>query len=218
MLLNVISNAIKYTPAGGAISFSVEQKMTSEVGVGAFEFRVKDTGIGMSEKFLPNIYDPFTRVNSSTVSGIQGTGLGMAITKNIVEIMNGSIEVKSKEHVGTEVILNFKFKLVNEQQEQERIEELDGKRVLVIDDDVDCCKSIPLVLGGLGIYADCCSSGADALLKAVNAKSMGYAYDAFFVDWRMPDMDGMKMTKMLRKELGDDILVIVMSAYEWADI
>ena len=218
VLLNVISNAIKYTPAGGTISFSVEQKMTSEIGVGAFEFRVKDTGIGMSEKFLPNIYDPFTRVNSSTVSGIQGTGLGMAITKNIVEMMNGSIEVKSKEHEGTEVILNFKFKLVNENQEPERIEELEGKRILVIDDDVDCCKSIPLVLKGLGICADCCSSGADAMLKAVNAKSMGFAYDAFFVDWRMPDTDGMKMTKMLRSELGDDILVIVMSAYEWADI
>ena len=218
VLLNVISNAIKYTPTGGTISFSVEQKMTSEMGVGAFEFRVKDTGIGMSEKFLPNIYDPFTRVNSSTVSGIQGTGLGMAITKNIVEMMNGSIEVKSKEHEGTEVILNFKFKLVNENQESERIEELEGKRILVIDDDVDCCKSIPLVLSELGICADCCSSGADAMLKAVNAKSMGFAYDAFFVDWRMPDTDGMKMTKMLRSELGDDILVIVMSAYEWADI
>ena len=218
VLLNVISNAIKYTPSGGTIWFSVEQKVAAEPGIGVFVFRIKDTGIGMSENFLPNIYDPFTRVNSSTVSGIQGTGLGMAITKNIVEMMNGSIEVKSKEHEGTEVILNFKFNLANERKEQEQVKELEGKRVLVIDDDMDCCKSIPVILKELGIEADSCNSGADALKMARNAKSMGSAYDAFFVDWRMPDMDGMKMTQMLRNELGKDILVIVMSAYEWSDI
>ncbi|MBR3073496.1 response regulator [Fibrobacter sp.] len=218
VLLNVISNAIKYTPSGGTIWFSVEQKVAAEQGVGVFVFRIKDTGIGMSEKFLPNIYDPFTRVNSSTVSGIQGTGLGMAITKNIVEMMNGSIDVKSKEHEGTEVILNFKFNLVNERKEQERVNELEGKRVLVIDDDMDCCKSIPVILKGLGIEADSCNSGADALEMAKNAKSKGVAYDAFFVDWRMPDMDGMMMTQKLRHELGNESLVIVMSAYEWSDI
>ena len=218
VLLNVISNAIKYTPSGGTICFSVEQKETSEQGIGVFVFRIKDTGIGMSENFLPNIYDPFTRVNSSTVSGIQGTGLGMAITKNIVEMMNGSIDVKSKEHEGTEVILNFKFNLVNERKELEQVKELEGKRILVIDDDMDCCKSIPIILKGLGIEADSCNSGADALEMAKKAKTMGTAYDAFFVDWRMPDMDGMKMTQMLRNELGKDILVIVMSAYEWSDI
>lgn len=218
VLLNVISNAIKYTPSGGTIWFSVEQKVVAEQGIGVFVFRIKDTGIGMSENFLPNIYDPFTRVNSSTVSGIQGTGLGMAITKNIVEMMNGSIDVRSKEHEGTEVILNFKFNLVNERKEQERIKELEGKRVLVIDDDMECCKSIPVILKALGIEADSCNSGTEALEMVKNAKSKGVAYDAFFVDWRMPDMDGMVMTQKLRHELGNEILVIVMSAYEWSDI
>ena len=218
VLLNVVSNAIKYTPSGGSIWFSVEQKELSESGYGAFEFRIKDSGIGMSEDFLPKIYDAFTRVNSSTVSGIQGTGLGMSITKNIVDMMEGSIDIKSKLDHGTDVVLNFKFKLVNPHEEQIRVKEFEGKRILIIDDDVDCCKSVPYVLRGLGIEADACNSGAEALERVKAAKEKGFAYDAFLVDWRMPDMDGMNTTKKLRKMLGKDILVIVMSAYEWSDI
>ena len=218
VLLNVVSNAIKYTPAGGSIWFSLEQKELSEPGYGAFEFRIKDSGIGMSEDFLPKIYDAFTRVNSSTVSGIQGTGLGMSITKNIVDMMEGSIDIKSKLDHGTDVVLNFKFKLVNPHEEHIRVKEFEGKRILIIDDDVDCCKSVPYVLRGLGIEADACNSGAEALERVKAAKEKGFAYDAFLVDWRMPDMDGMNTTKKLRKMLGKDILVIVMSAYEWSDI
>ena len=218
VLLNVISNAIKYTPTGGSIWFSVEQKESSEPGYGAFEFRVKDSGIGMSEDFLPKIYDAFTRVNSSTVSGIQGTGLGMAITKNIVDMMKGSIDIKSKVDEGTDVVIDFKFKLVGATQEPSRIKELEGKRILVVDDDVDCAKSIPQIFKELGIEADCCYSGADALEHVKAEKANGRLYDAFLVDWRMPNMDGMKTTQMLRELLGNDILVIVMSAYEWSDI
>jgi CheY-like chemotaxis protein len=214
----VISNAIKYTPTGGSIWFSVEQKESPEPGFGAYEFRIKDSGIGMSEDFLPKIYDAFTRVNSSTVSGIQGTGLGMAITKNIVDMMKGSIDIKSKVDEGTDVVIDFKFKLAGAKQEPSRVKELEGKRVLVIDDDVDCAKSIPQIFKEFGVDAECCYSGADALerVKAENAE--GRSYDAFLVDWRMPNMDGMKTTKMLRELLGNDILVIVMSAYEWSDI
>ena len=218
VLLNVVSNAIKYTPAGGSIWFSLEQKELSEPGYGAFEFRIKDSGIGMSEDFLPKIYDAFTRVNSSTVSGIQGTGLGMSITKNIVDMMDGSIDIKSKLDHGTDVTLNFKFKLVDQHDEKVRVKEFEGKRILIIDDDVDCCKSISYIFRGLGIEADCCNSGTEALERVQTAQSKGLAYDAFLVDWRMPDMDGMKTTKKLRKMLGEDVLVIVMSAYEWSDI
>jgi len=218
VLLNVISNAIKYTPTGGSIWFSVEQKLNVDPDMGLYEIRIKDSGIGMSEEFLPNIYDAFTRVNSSTVSGIQGTGLGMAITKNIVDMMNGRIEVKSKENVGTEVILEFKFKLVKKDSDIKRVKELDGKRILVIDDDLDCCRSIPYVFDGLGVVTDCCTSGAEAIEKVNEAKQKGFEYDAFLVDWRMPNMDGLATTMMLRKVLGNDILVIVMSAYEWSDI
>ena len=218
VLLNVISNAIKYTPAGGSIWFSVEQKESAEPGVGAFEIRIKDSGIGMSEDFLPKIYDAFTRVNSSTVSGIQGTGLGMAITKNIVDMMDGTIDIKSKLDEGTDVVLNFKFKLANPEQALTRVKELEGKRILVVDDDVDCAKSIPQIFKELGVEAECCYSGADALERVKAAKAKGLEYDAFLVDWRMPNMDGMKTTKMLRELLGKDVLVIVMSAYEWSDI
>ena len=218
VLLNVISNAVKYTPAGGSIWFSVEQKEISDPGYGVYEFRIKDSGIGMSEDFLPKIYDAFTRVNSSTVSGIQGTGLGMAITKNIVDMMDGSIDIKSKVNEGTDVVLNFKFKLVEPGHEIMKIKELEGKRILVVDDDVDCIKSLPQLFGELGVDVDCCYSGAEALQKVEKAKADGFAYDAFLVDWRMPDMDGIKTTKMLREILGQDILVIVMSAYEWSDI
>ena len=192
VLLNVVSNAIKYTPAGGSIWFSLEQKELSEPGYGAFEFRIKDSGIGMSEDFLPKIYDAFTRVNSSTVSGIQGTGLGMSITKNIVDMMDGTIDIKSKLDQGTDVALNFKFKLVNQSEKQVRVKEFEDKRILVIDDDVDCCKSITYIFRGLGIEADCSYSGTDALERVKAAQSNGFAYDAFLVDWRMPDMEGMK--------------------------
>jgi signal transduction histidine kinase/CheY-like chemotaxis protein len=218
VLLNVVSNAVKYTPAGGSIWFSVEQKKSSEPGFGVYEFRIKDSGIGMSEDFLPKIYDAFTRVNSSTVSGIQGTGLGMAITKNIVDMMKGSIDVRSKVDEGTDVILNFKFKIAKPEHELTRIKELEGKRILVVDDDEECAKSIPQIFNDLGITAECCYSGEDALVRAKAAKEQGTPYDAFLVDWRMPNMDGMKTTRMLRELLGDDILVIVMSAYEWSDI
>jgi CheY-like chemotaxis protein len=157
-------------------------------------------------------------VNSSTVSGIQGTGLGMSITKNIVDMMEGSIDIKSKLDHGTDVVLDFKFKLVNPHEEQIRVKEFEGKRILIIDDDVDCCKSVPYVLRSLGIEADACNSGSEALERVKVAKEKGFAYDAFLVDWRMPDMDGLNTTKKLRKILGKDILVIVMSAYEWSDI
>ena len=218
VLLNVISNAVKYTPTGGSIWFSVEQKRDRVSEYGTYEFRIKDSGIGMSEDFLPKIYDAFTRVNSSTVSGIQGTGLGMAITKNIVDMMAGEIDVKSKENEGTEVILKFRFKIVEKDQNWGDVEGLQGKKILVIDDDDETCKSVPGVFQSLGIVTDCCHSGAEALKKVVDAKAKGFKYDAFLVDWRMPDMDGMKTTKLLREKLGDDILVIVMSAYEWSDI
>ncbi|SHK36303.1 response regulator [Fibrobacter sp. UWB12] len=218
VLLNVISNAIKYTPIGGSIWFSVEQKACDEPGFGAYEFRIRDSGIGMSEEFLPKIFDAFTRVNSSTVSGIQGTGLGMAITKNIVDMMDGTIDVSSKVDEGTDVVLNFQFKLAPAKQELTKVKELEGKKILVVDDDVDCIRSIPQIFNAMGVEVDCCYSGAEALEKVQKAKASGFAYDAFLVDWRMPDMDGINTTTRLREELGDDILVIVMSAYEWSDI
>ena len=218
VLLNVISNAIKYTPAGGSIWFSVEQKFSGKPDVGAYEFRIRDSGMGMSEEFLPRIFDAFTRVNSSTVSGIQGTGLGMAITKNIVDMMNGRINIKSKLNEGTDVVIDFEFKLADSKQEITRAQELEGKRILVIDDDVECAKSIPQIFKEIGVVAECCYSGADALDRVEVAKNEGIMYDAILVDWRMPNMDGLKTIQKLRQLLGDDILVIVMSAYEWSDI
>ncbi|WP_290763521.1 response regulator [Fibrobacter sp. UBA4297] len=218
VLLNVISNAVKYTPAGGSIWFSVEQKASPEPGIGAYEFRIRDSGIGMSEDFLPKIFDAFTRVNSSTVSGIQGTGLGMAITKNIVDMMDGSIDIKSKVDEGTDVVLNFQFKIATQEQDISKIRELEGKRILVVDDDEDCVKSVPQIFKKLGVIAECCYSGAEAIERAKAADAEGRPYDAFLVDWRMPDMDGLKTARMLREMLGREILVIVMSAYEWSDI
>ena len=218
VLLNVISNAIKYTPAGGSIWFSVEQMPCGRPGIAAYKFRIRDSGIGMSEEFLPRIFDAFTRVNSSTVSGIQGTGLGMAITKNIVDMMNGRINIKSKLDEGTDVVIDFEFKVADSKQEKTRVQELEGKKILVIDDDVECAKSIPQIFKEIGVVAECCYSGADALDRVEVAKNEGLMYDAFLVDWRMPNMDGLKTIQKLRQLLGEDILVIVMSAYEWSDI
>ena len=218
VLLNVVSNAIKYTPAEGSIWLTVAQEKSTEPDVGSFVFIIRDSGIGMSEDFLPSIFDPFTRVNSSTVSGIQGTGLGMAITKNIVDMMKGSIEIHSKENEGTEVVLKFNFKIADSSQGVERIKELEGKRILVVDDDEESCKHAPGNFKEIGIEAVCCNSGEKALEMAKAAKDGGTPYDAYLIDWCMPHMDGMKTIKKLREMLGNDIVVIVMSAYEWSDI
>ena len=218
ILLNVLSNAIKYTQAGGTVSLRIAQKSVSENGYGNYVFHVKDNGMGMSEEFVKTIFDPFTRVRSTTVSGIQGTGLGMAITKNIVDMMGGNIDINSTEGEGTEVIIEFRFKLGEHQEKLERIVELEGLRSLVVDDDMNACASIAKMLKDCGMRSEWCASGKEAVFRTEEAVKGGDLFKVYIIDWLMPDMNGIETTRRIRRVVGDDAPIIILTAYDWSDI
>lgn len=218
VLLNILSNSIKYTKAGGTVSLRLTEKST-ENGYGNYEFIIKDNGIGMSEEYLKTIFDPFTREKSSTVSGIQGTGLGMAITKNIVDMFGGEIKVESELDKGTTVTINFKFKIDNADAVKDyTIKKLLGARSLVVDDDVDACISVSRMLKDIGMRSDWCSSGKEAILRAEDAYRDGDQFRVYIIDWLMPDINGIETTRRIRSIVGPDTPIIILSSYDWSDI
>ena len=219
VLLNILSNSIKYTQPGGMVSLRVKETGLTESGYGKYEFRIKDNGMGMSEEFLKTIYEPFTRVKSSTVSGIQGTGLGMAITKNIVDMVGGTIEIFSKEGEGTETVLNFAFRLADAPDtETYRIAQLEGLKSLVVDDDISACQNIAKMLRDAGMRSEWCTSGKEAVVRTGEAVRLGDLFKVYIIDWMMPDMNGIETTRRIRQIVGDQAPIIVLTAYDWADI
>ena len=218
VLLNILSNAIKYTPVGGAIAVRIIEKSVNEKNYGAYQFRIKDNGIGMDKEFLKTIFDPFTRVNSSTVSGIQGTGLGMAITKNIVDMMGGKIAITSEPNNGTEVVLDFDFKLARGKKDLAPIEELKGLPALIVDDDTNTAISVANMVRDIGMNAVWCTNGKEAILHAKDAERIGNPYRLIILDWMMSGMNGVETAKRIRAEVKNDIPIIVSTAYDWSDI
>ena len=218
VLLNVLSNAIKYTPAGGTVTLRILEKALKENGYASYEFQVKDNGIGMSKEFLTTIFDPFTRVKSSTVSGIQGTGLGMAITKNIVDMVGGTIRVDSEPGKGTEVVISLDFKLQNAPQEPIIIPELKGLKGLVVDDDANTCLSVSNMLRDTGMRAEWCTSGKEAVIRASEGHRIGDSFRVYIIDWLMPDMNGIETTRRIRKEIGTETPIIILTSYDWSDV
>ncbi len=218
VLLNLLSNAVKYTGAGGIVSLRITEKAGAPKGYAHYEFTIKDTGIGMSEEFVAHIFEPFEREKNSTISGIQGTGLGMAITKNIVDMMNGTIEVKSEQDVGTEVIVSFTFRIHSGAKEPQDIPRLKNCRALVVDDDFNTCDSVSYMLGQIGMRAEWTLSGKEAVLRTRQAVTRGDHYYVYIVDWLLPDMNGIEVTRRIRKETGEDVPIIVLTAYDWSDI
>ncbi len=218
VLLNILSNSIKYTQPGGTVSLRVKETGVTESGYGKYEFRIKDNGMGMSEAFLKTIFDPFTREQTSTVSGIQGTGLGMAITKNIVDMMGGTIEINSKEGEGTETILNFEFRRAQGNDEPVRIAELEGLKGLVVDDDVSACRNIAKMLRDTGMRSEWCTTGKEAVIRTEEAVSLGDLFRVYIIDWIMPDMNGVETARRIRQVVGDEAPIIILTAYDWADI
>lgn len=218
VLLNILSNAIKYTADGGTVTMRVKEKTVKKSGYATYEFTVKDNGMGMDQEFLKTIFDPFTRVRSSTVSGIQGTGLGMAITKNIVDMMGGEISLKSTLGKGTEVKLSFEFKLQSAPKEPEEIPELKGVRALVADDDSNTCLSICEMVKDIGMRYEWCTSGKEAIIRTEAAYHGGDSFKVFIIDWIMPDMNGIETTRRIRKVIGDETPIIILTAYDWSDI
>ena len=217
ILLNLLSNAIKFTPAGGTVSVRVRQLAGKVRGCGQYEFRIKDNGIGMSQKFAKKIFEPFERERTSTVSRIQGTGLGMAITKNIVDMMGGTIEVQTAQGKGTEFTVCVPMRAQTEQRPVEKITELEGLKALVVDDDFNTCDSVTKMLVKVGMRAEWTLSGKEAVLRARQSIEMSDAYHAYIIDWRLPDMNGIEVTRRIRS-LNDDTPIIILTAYDWSDI
>ena len=218
VLLNLLGNSIKYTGPGGMVSMRISEKPGAPEGFARYEFCIRDTGIGMSEEFVARIAEPFERERNSTTSGIQGTGLGMAITKNIVDMMNGTIDIKSKQNVGTEFTVCFTFKLDGDVPESQTIPQLQNCRALVVDDDFNTCDSVTCMLQEIGLRAEWTLSGKEAVLRTRQAVMREDEYSVYIIDWLLPDMNGIEVARRVRKEIGEEVPIIVLTAYDWSDI
>ena len=217
VLLNLLSNAIKFTPAGGTVSVRLKQYQGTDKERCLYEIRVKDTGIGMSPEFARKIFDPFERERTSTVSKTQGTGLGMAITRNIVDMMGGTIGIQTKQGKGTEFIVRLPLRIQSGHRHVEKIVELEGLKALVVDDDFNTCDSVTKMLIKVGMLSEWTLSGKEAILRARQSMEMGDAFHAYIIDWRLPDMNGIEVTRRIRS-LGDDTPIIILTAYDWSEI
>ena len=218
ILLNLTSNAIKFTPSGGSVFIKIVQKPCERAGYGGYEFIVSDTGIGMSKEFMKTVFDPFTRERNSTVSGIQGTGLGMAITKNIVDIMGGTISVESEQGKGTEFTVSLELRFADSAPEEFSLAELRDLYALVVDDDLISCQSVSKMLRKIGMHAEWTVTGKEAVVRTTEAIELGHPFEVYIIDWSMPDMDGITTVRQIRAIIGDDSPIILMSAYDWTDI
>ena len=218
VFINLLSNAVKYTPAGGTISFRIMQKTTFRHGYGDYIFIIKDNGVGMSSEFVKHIFEPFEREATVTQSGIQGTGLGMAITKNIVEMMSGTISVESEIEKGSTFTVELTLKLQDVEKNAEQIKELDGLRAMVVDDDFHVCDSVSKMLKKIGMRAEWTTSGREAAYRAKVAFEEGDSYHTYIIDWQMPETSGIETARKIRSVVGEDAPIIILTAYDWTDI
>ena len=218
ILLNILSNAIKFTPTGGMISIRIAQKNGAPKGCVCYEFRIKDNGIGMSEEFQKHIFEEFSREESSTVSGIQGTDLGMSITKNIVDLMGGTIALTSEPGKGTEFIVTLCFTRSGQKAEPKQLPQLEGLRALVADDDTNTCLNVSTMLSKIGMRPEWTISGKEAVIRTKYAVEQGDEFSVYIIDWLIPDMNGIEIVRQIRKVIGNRCPIIILTAYDWADI
>ncbi len=216
VFLNLMSNAVKYTPDGGEISFTVREQAVVTNSTGCYEFIVEDNGIGMSEEYLEHIFEPFSRAEDLRTSKIQGTGLGMAITQNIVHMMNGNITVESQLGKGSKFTVTIYLRLQDTQDID--TSELADLSVLVVDDDDCACESLCTMLDEIGMCSEGCTSGQDAVAAVQRALNTALPFYAAILDWKMPGMDGLDTARAIKRLVGDTLPIIILSAYDWSDI
>ncbi|MGN0073016.1 MAG: hybrid sensor histidine kinase/response regulator, partial [Coriobacteriales bacterium] len=213
---NLISNAVKYTPDGGRIRLEITERPTRQSKIACYEFVFEDNGIGMAPEFLEHIFDPFTRAADSRVNKIQGTGLGMPISRNIVRMMGGDIKVESELGVGSRFTVTIFLKLQEDVAvSHDKFVDLD---VLVADDDELSLESCCAMLDDMGMKAEGVLSGMQAVEKVVSHHEEERDYFACIIDWKMPDMNGIETARAIRREVGEDVPIIIISAYDWSDI
>lgn len=217
ILLNLLSNAVKYTPVGGNIDFTVSSLQSKAPQYAKLRFVVSDNGIGMSKEFQKQIFAPFSREISSVTNTIQGTGLGMAITKNLVDLMGGIISVESEPDKGSTFTVELSFALP-EHEEADLWFRHKVNRVLVADDEEDVCKGIERLMRDTGVELVCVPDGEKAVEEAVNAHNSGNNYNVILLDWKMPVMNGVDSARKIRETIGDDVPILVLTSYDWSEI
>lgn len=219
VLLNILSNAVKFTPEGGEVSMTVD-KTASFGNKSTLQFKIKDTGIGMDKEFIPKLFNAFSQEDSSSTNKFGSTGLGMAITKSIVEMMNGRIDVESEKGKGTCFTVTITFQDCDRTETEDGISRIDPKQmsVLVIDDDPIACEHAKVVLEEAGITSETVLSGAEALEKVRLAHARRTPYNLILVDWKMPEMDGIETSRKIREIVGTDSAIIILTAYNWDEI
>ncbi len=221
VLVNVLSNAIKFTSEGGKVTFSAEQRRKSKNDA-VLRFVVNDTGIGMSEEFLPHLFEPFSQESGGTTALYGGTGLGMAISKNIVDMMDGTIKVRSIRGVGTEFTVEVKLGITEEEKfshkQKKQIHNFSHLKTLVVDDDVAVCEGAVATLLEMGVTAEWVDSGRKAVERVSRLWSEKKYYDMILIDWKMPDMDGLETARKIRDIVGPEVTIIIVTAYDWISI
>ena len=219
VLINILSNAVKFTPEGGKVSLVVK-RMAQLNGLTTLCFRIADTGIGMSKEYLPHIFDTFSQEDSSTTSKYGSSGLGMAITKNIVEMMNGEIGVESEKGKGTVFTVTVTLMDSDRKDSEGYVDEIhpDEMTVLIVDDDPIACEHAKLVLEKAGISAEIACSGPDAIEMVKLRHARMEPYNLILVDWKMPEMDGVETTRRIREIVGNESAIIILTAYRWDDV
>ncbi len=216
VFVNILGNAVKYTREGGRLELEIREKSSREYGYGCYEFVFRDNGIGMEPEFLENLFDPFSRAEDSRVSKIEGTGLGMAITQNLVQLMNGTIEVESEKNKGTQFTVTLYLKQRNVSLPD--MERLSGQRVLVADDDAHIRKTVCGMLNDMGMRAESVPGGREAVERFAQAGAAGKRYFAVILDWKMPEVDGLDAAEGIAEMAGEDKPILILAAYDWSRV
>lgn len=218
ILINLLSNAIKFTPEGGRVTLEIRQ-LQRKNGHIRLRFTVKDTGIGMTPEFMERLFQPFEQENRSVDQTLAGTGLGMSITQNLVTLMGGTIAVESKPNQGSTFTVELDFDTpAGSKQVHQHSQPLEKLSILIADDDRDSCLHTSLTLESLGISSSWVLSGVECVEKVISAHKIGADYDVCLIDWKMPDLDGIEVTREVRKQVGPDTTIIIITAYDWSAI
>ena len=214
--MNLMSNAVKYTPDGGNITLTIKEKPNGFSELGCYEFSIEDNGIGMTPEFQKIMFEPFSRADDHRTTKVQGTGLGMAIARNIVNLMNGDIQVESAPNKGTKITVTVYLKIQENEKEQEK--ELLDLPVLVVDDDKTCCESTVATLQEIGIAGEWVLTGKGAVERCAARHKTGRDYFAVILDWKMPEMDGIATARKIRERVGEDVTIIILTSFDFSEI
>ena len=218
ILLNILSNAVKYTGEGGHISFEIKGMSFNNPQIAKYKFVISDDGIGMSEEYLKEIFKPFTREETNLTETVQGTGLGMAITKNLIDLMGGIININSTQGIGTTYEVTMEFRIADINTNKDFWDRYDISNILIVDDEIEICENIVATINGTGITAQYALDGANAAAMIKSADESGHPYDVVLADWKMPGMDGLDTVMAVREENLEKDPIIFISAYEWGEI